>query len=129
LLLKQKLTIKMLIPPFPPIFPALTSVSALRSNSSAGLLQGADLAGPVYRMLCSDKSAWHCDELEDFADFYRTGRFRDDDWARNAIAQLMQERGQAFSRCLSGFHYLGRRHDEVEVDFRLAVRGIDLFGP
>lgn len=53
----------------------------------------ADVAGPVWLLLCSDRSAWHLDELEDFADFYRTGRFREDDWARNAIAEYMTERG------------------------------------
>jgi hypothetical protein len=89
----------------------------------------ADVAGPMWLLLCSDRSAWHLDELEDFTDFYRTGQFREDDWACNAIVQYMQERGQAFSRCLSGFHYLGRRHDETDAEFQLGVRGPNLTGP
>jgi hypothetical protein len=35
--------------------------------------------GRVWLLFCSDRFAWDCDELEDFADFYRTGRFRQDD--------------------------------------------------
>jgi hypothetical protein len=88
-----------------------------------------DQAGKVWLLLCGDRFDWHLDDLEDFADFYRTGYFRPDDWASNAMARYMKEREQAFSRTLSGFHYLGRRDDEVQIDLHLDVRGPNLYGP
>jgi len=101
---------------------------ALELERKAALIPEGE-AGKVWLLLCSDGSSWHSDELEDFADFYRTGRFRADDWASSAITRYMREREQMFSRTLSGFHYLGRRHDEVETTLQLAVRGPDLFSP
>jgi hypothetical protein len=84
--------------------------------------------GRVRLLLCSDGS-WHEDDLEDFADFYRTGKFRDDDWAQNAIARYMSDEGIAFARTIVGFCYLERRHDEVEpCRFTIDVRGPTLFG-
>jgi hypothetical protein len=79
--------------------------------------------GPVQLLFCSE-GAWHEDDLEDFADFYRTGEFRADDWAQNAIARYMAERGLCFTRLISGFCFLERRHDEVEARrLRLNVKG------
>jgi hypothetical protein len=57
--------------------------------------------GPVRLLLCSGAGAWEVDALEDFADFYRTGVFRDDDWARNAIARYMAERGVSLQRTIA----------------------------
>lgn len=68
--------------------------------------------GLVRLLLCSEGS-WREDDLEDFADFYRTGKFRPDDWAQNAIARYMAERKIEFAHTISGFCYLERRHDEV----------------
>jgi hypothetical protein len=83
--------------------------------------------GPVWLLLCSTGTAWYPDELEDFADFYRTGRPRADDWMRNAAERYMQERGINYSRSLAGFHYLGRKHDEISAhDFRMNVAGPSL---
>jgi hypothetical protein len=89
----------------------------------------ASAGSQVWRLLCGDRSSWHLDDLEDFADFYRAGRFRADDWASDAAAQFMKEKGLVFSRVLSGFHYVGRRHDEIETELRLCVRGPAFFAP
>jgi hypothetical protein len=80
--------------------------------------------GPVWLMLCSTGLNWCLDELEDFADFYRTGVARDDDWMCNAAAQYMRDEQVTFSGALAGFHYLARKHDAVSAhDFRCDVRG------
>ena len=96
---------------------------------SKSALIPANERGPVWLLFCSDRSAWHADDLEDFADFYRTGSFREDDWARNAVARYMEEEGHQFAGTLAGFHYLGRRHDECKVDLQFAVQGPRFFGP
>jgi hypothetical protein len=85
--------------------------------------------GPVRLLVCNE-GAWHEDALEDFADFYFSGRFRSDDWAQNAIARYMAERNLVFQRSLTGFCYLERRHDETSARrFTVDVRGPRLFGP
>lgn len=78
-------------------------------------------SGPVWLMLCSDRHAWHLDDLEDFADFYRTGGFRQDDY--------LAERKLSLSRSLAGFHYFGRRHEDCDGELRWAVRGPTMFSP
>lgn len=83
----------------------------------------AQEVGPVRLLFCS-AGEWHEDDLEDFADFYRTGAFREDDWAQNAITRYMAERGLSFTRSLAGFCYLRRNHDEVEAKcLHFDVRG------
>ena len=54
--------------------------------------------GPVWLMFCSDRFAWHRDDLEDFADFYRAGRFREDDWASSAIARYLSDNSLSLAR-------------------------------
>jgi hypothetical protein len=83
----------------------------------------------VWLMLCGDRSAWYPDDLEDFADHYRTRGFREDDWAQNAVARYMRDRHQRFSGALAGFRYLGRRHDELAIDARFMIRGPWAFSP
>ena len=87
------------------------------------------MRGPVSLLLCSDYFAWHADDLEDFADLYRTGRFREDDWSRNELLRYMSEKNMSFSRALSGFHHLRRRHEEVDFDLRFNMRGPSFFAP
>lgn len=81
--------------------------------------------GPVWLLFCSTGFEWHQDELEDFADFYRTGNHRADDWLRNAADRYMHDEGIKFSQSLSGFHYLARSHDEVSAH----AFSIDVTGP
>ena len=84
--------------------------------------------GPVRLLLCSE-GGWNRDDLEDFADFYRTGKFRLDDWSQNAIARYRAERGLALDRSITGFCYLERRHDEIDGrGFAIDVRGPRIFG-
>lgn len=73
-----------------------------------------DERGPFKLMLCSS-GPWNHDDLEDFADFYRTGQFREDDWCRNAMARYLADEHITFDRTLAGFCYLERRHDEVNA--------------
>jgi hypothetical protein len=80
--------------------------------------------GPVRLVLCSD-GTWRADDLEDFADFYRTRRFRADDWSRNAVDRYIQDRQITFARTLAGFCYLERDHDAVYSRRFL----IDVYGP
>ena len=80
--------------------------------------------GPVWLLFCSTGADWYQDELEDFADFYRTGNSRADDWLRNATDRYMYDEGIRFSQSLSGFHYLARTHDEVSAHaFPMNVAG------
>jgi hypothetical protein len=81
-----------------------------------------DERGPVRLLLCSN-GAFHKDGLEDFADFYMRGRFREDDWSRNAVARYMQDENITFARTLAGFCFLERRWNgafagEIEIDVR-----------
>jgi hypothetical protein len=79
--------------------------------------------GPVRLLFCSN-GAFRQDGLEDFADFYRAGEFREDDWARNAIARFMSDSGVTFSRSLAGFCFLERPHGEVfATKLAIDVRG------
>jgi len=88
------------------------------------------LRGPVTLLFCSNRFDWHPDDLEDFADLYRTGRFREDDWSRNEVLRYMREvKGKSFARTLSGFHHLRRRHDEAAFDLRFNMRGPSFFAP
>lgn len=83
--------------------------------------------GPVSLLFCSTGSDWYQDELEDFADFYRTGKHRADDWLRSAADRYMHDEGIRFSQSLSGFHYLAREHGEVSAhDFSMQVAGPSL---
>ena len=88
-----------------------------------------NMGGSVSLLLCSDYFAWHPDDLEDFADWYRTGRFRQDDWSRNEMVRYMREENMSFVRTLAGFHHLRRRHDEVAFDLRFNMRGPGFFAP
>jgi hypothetical protein len=84
----------------------------------------ADRQGRAWAMFCSNGLDWHLDELEDFADFYRTGRPRQHDWSANLMARYMEENNIALRRNLNGFIYLERPRREVFArEFRLDVRG------
>ena len=71
--------------------------------------------GPVWLLFCSTGTNWYVDELEDFADFYKTSRFRADDWAQNITIRYMQDRDIAFEGLLQGFHYLERKHSDISA--------------
>jgi hypothetical protein len=82
-----------------------------------------DERGAVRLLLCSN-GAFRKDGLEDFADFYRSGRFRQDDWSRNAVARYMQDENANFARTLAGFCFLERDGDAASArELALDVRG------
>lgn len=79
---------------------------------------------PVSVLFCSSGFAWHVDTLEDFADFYRNRRFRQDDWAATMLTRYMKERKIGLEHTVAGFHYLERGQFEVlPKAFRTFVRG------
>ena len=87
------------------------------------LLDASEQAS-VALLLCSNGFAWSEDALEDFADFYRTGRFRGDDWFSHAVVRFMHDRQMTLDRSLAGFHYLERKQFEVDPhEFIPFVRG------
>jgi hypothetical protein len=97
-------------------------------EAKAALLTAPE-RGPVRLLVCSSGS-WRRDALEDFADYYRTGRFRSDDWSRNLISRYMADAGVALGRTLDGFCYLERRHDDIEARlWAPEVRGPAAFAP
>jgi hypothetical protein len=101
---------------------------AIELEAKISLLTDAE-RGPVRLLLCSE-GAWHEDDLEDFADFYREGKFRADDWAQNAIVRYMAERKLSFDGSIAGFCYLERRHDEVAArKLTIDLRGPRMFAP
>ena len=79
---------------------------------------------PLSVLFCSSGFAWHVDTLEDFADFYRNGTFRQDDWASTMVARYMDQQKITFKRTLAGFHYLERgQFEALPKAFRIFVRG------
>ncbi|WP_298215153.1 hypothetical protein [Acidocella sp.] len=90
-------------------------------------LLDASERGPVRLLLCSN-GAFHKDSLEDFADFYKRGCFREDDWSRNAVTRYMADEGITFSGSLAGFCFLKRPWDAAFAsELSLDVRG-PMFG-
>jgi hypothetical protein len=84
---------------------------------------------PVYLAFFSGAGAWHRDDLEDFADFYRTGRFRGDDWAAPEIAGQVKARKIKISGTITGFCFLERQHHDIRASqFDWDVRGPRVFG-
>jgi hypothetical protein len=49
-------------------------------------------AVPVVLVFCGDEFKWHLDSLEDFVDFYRTGRYRYDDPFSKMAAHYISEK-------------------------------------
>ena len=98
-----------------------------QSEAKEALLTPGEKA-PVRLLFCSN-GALRKDALEDFADFYRTGQYRPDDWARNAVARYLADENITFSRTLAGFSYLRFRWEEGRIEgFEIDVRGLQLPG-
>jgi hypothetical protein len=97
-------------------------------ESKIAQLTSAEL-GSVRLLFCCN-GAWHEDELEDFADFYRSDLFRDDDTFRNAILKRMADEKLSFTKRITGFCFLERKVDAVHASrFVCDVRGPAEFGP
>jgi hypothetical protein len=82
--------------------------------------------GPVRLLLCSN-GEFRDDGLEDFAEFYKSGRFRADDWSRNAVTKFLADRGITYARTIDGFCFLERRTWDARAnEFRCDLRGPDV---
>ena len=86
------------------------------------LLEG-DERGAVALLFCGNGFAFHRSDAEDFADFYKTGKFRLDDWSGAHLPEYMANEGYELKRTLAGFHYLERKQFDVDASLRLWVRG------
>lgn len=60
-------------------------------------------------VFCGTGMEWHRSELEDFADFYRTGRHRQDDPFAAMEAEALRNSGNPLQRNIAAFGFL-RRH-------------------
>jgi hypothetical protein len=82
--------------------------------------------GQTVRMVfCGDRIRWTKDQLEDFADFYRTGVFRQDDPLRTLQAHYLREKKIVIERTIDGFCYLKR----APLDLDAACFLVDVRGP
>ena len=68
---------------------------------------------PVILAFCSDEFKWHLDSLEDFVDFYRTGRYRNDDPFSKMTAHYILGKSIVLTRRISRFAYFGRPNSEI----------------
>ena len=63
--------------------------------------------------LCGNGVDWHRDQLEDFVQFYRTGRHRSDDPFSTVEYHDIREKGVVLERTVSRFACMRRRQGEV----------------
>jgi ribosomal protein L30 len=86
--------------------------------------------GPGVLVYCGTGFAWHRSNLEDFADFYRTGVHRSDDLFGPMEAESIKRKKIELLRNISDFAWLRRR---IEVpqreEFHFPVRGPRIFLP
>ena len=81
--------------------------------------------GTVRMIFCGDRICWTRDQLEDFADFYRTGVFRPDDPLRKLQAHFLTDKGLVLGRTVDGFCYMQR----APLDLQSSVFVVDVRGP
>lgn len=84
--------------------------------------------GPGVLVFCGTGFAWHKSNLEDFADFYRTGQHRSDDAFGPMEDDSIKRKKIELQRNISDFAWL-RRHIEVprREEFHYPVRGPRFF--
>jgi hypothetical protein len=76
-----------------------------------GLIGRSDSA--VILVLCGTGSRWHESQLEDFADFYRSGRHRSDDGFAKMEAHFMEERKIVLERTVTSIAYMERKTTDI----------------
>ena len=59
-------------------------------------------------VVCGSGGRWYEDQLEDFADFYRTGRHRPDDPFGDMETHFMDEKGLSLRGMIHSFCYMKR---------------------
>ena len=75
-------------------------------------------------VFCRNSIGWHCSELEDFADFYHSGKHRTDDKFALMEEFELKQKSTNLLRNIDHFAYLSRPVDKASVeDFRFPVRG------
>lgn len=84
-----------------------------------------DKEGLSFAMVfCGNGYDWHLDQLEDFADFYMSGRHRPDDPFAKMELHFIAEKGISLSRSIDSFCYLERKiSNTTPRKFRCGVRG------
>jgi len=79
-----------------------------------------------YRLLfCGNGTSWRRSDLEDFADFYRRNRHRDDDAFRAMEQYSMGQKGVQLKRTIDGLCFLFRYNLTSDI----ASIGVDVRGP
>jgi hypothetical protein len=80
--------------------------------------------GPGILIFCGNEFAWHRSDLEDFADFYHTGRHRADDPFALMEQHYLKENGVQLERTIDHFGFL-KRYIEIPTmaEFYLPVEG------
>lgn len=68
---------------------------------------------------CGNGFHWHLDELEDFADFYLTGRHNPGDQFCDMEKYYMQSKNIVFQKTINRFAYFERK--EYEIEYRKFV--------
>lgn len=83
---------------------------------------------PVSVMFCGAPFDWRAAALEDFADYYLSGKFRNDDWSIHMMQAYMDEKKIAFERSIVGFHCLLRpQFETLPREVGMFVRGPKMF--
>lgn len=94
----------------------------IETEKKVALIQQAS-PGPIWLLLCSDLSGLACSNLEQFADYYRTGRLLPEDWVTHGIDRYLSDMHATFTRTLAGFHFLSRGPDDFSGKLRQSVSG------
>jgi hypothetical protein len=80
--------------------------------------------GPGILVFCGNGFAWRLSQLEDFADFYRTGVHRADDPFGSMEQHSIKKKGIKIQRNVDHFAFLRRPVDEARrQEFHFPVRG------
>jgi hypothetical protein len=75
-------------------------------------------------VFCGDQVRWRKDQLEDFADFYFRGIFRQDDPLRTLQAHYLTQKNLVIERTIDGFCYMERQPLAfTPTEFTIDVRG------
>lgn len=89
-------------------------------------IKNYEIADNTYFIMafCGDGFDWHLDELEDFADFYKTGRHNPDDPFQKMENYDIEKEQIKLQRNINGFCYLERPKTEpIIARFICPVRG------
>ena len=66
-------------------------------------------------VFCGDGFDWRVDKLEDFADFYKTGRYNPDDPFREMESYSIKKKQIKLQENITAFYYLERPKTEIKI--------------